>query len=112
MGFSHYCEERKRAEIAAATCDLMASTTYILIETNRRIGPTTPKHLFNAASKENYPAMEILYKVLGKNITRAYLEDIADMSTYIADRNITDLITLPKKEFKVCLGGFGYRVER
>ena len=108
LWFLYLCEESQKAQVASAVCDLMAASAYMLIETNRRIGPTTPENLFAAAGIESLPAIRVLYRVLGEDAAKAYINDIADMSIDIANRNITDLVTYPRQEFDACLEQFGY----
>ena len=108
LEFSFPCGERDRAQLASAVCDLMGSSALSLIDTNRRIGPTTAKDLFVTSGIENMPTIKIVYKALGPEGAKAYIKDIWDMSVYISERNITDRTLYPRQRFNTCLGGFNY----
>lgn len=112
LEFSFPCGERERAQLASAVCDLMGSSALSLIDTNRRIGPTTAKDLFVTSGIENMPTIKIVYKALGEEGAKAYIKDIWDMSVYISERNLTDRTLYPKQKFNRCLGEFKYRAER
>ena len=113
--FSYPCEDRKSAKTAGLICEGMAGTAGILIEENRRIGPTSARALLASALsgrqgqgiKDFYDA---LYATLGKSAAQVYIEDIANMSVYISDRNITDRITYPNQKYRTCIAAFDYAV--
>jgi len=112
LEFSFPCKERNKAQVASAICDLMGASAHSLIDTNRRIGPTTAEDLFLTSGVENLPTIKVLNEVLGEESAKAYINDIWDMSVYISQRNITDLTAYPKERFNSCLGKFNYRAER
>ena len=107
--FSFPCEERERAQLASAVCDLMGSSALSLIDTNRRIGPTTAKDLFITSGIENMPTIKIVYNELGEEVAKAYIKDIWYMSVYISERNITDRTVYPRQRFNSCLDELGYK---
>lgn len=112
MEFSYPCEERQKAREMALVCDILATSALELVRTNRRIGPTSPKDLFLTAGMGDKETIEVLYENLGEKPAKAYLTMIADMSVNVANRNITDLIAYPEKEFSDCLSLSGYKAER
>ncbi len=112
LEFTYPCEEREKAQIASAVCDIMGASAYALIDTNRRIGPTTAQKLFVTSGVENMSTIEAVYTSLGEETGEAYLRDIWNMSVYISQRNITDLTVYPKERFKSCLGTFNYTAAR
>jgi hypothetical protein len=111
-GFAYYCDDEQVAQVASAVCDLMAGSAKLLIETYRRIRPTTAENLFRAVSIESLPAAKILYDRLGKDVAEAYLLDIADMSIDIVHYDITDPVAYSKTEFSTCLNEFGLIASR
>jgi hypothetical protein len=110
LSFEFPCEQNDMARIAVSVCDIMGASAYTLIECNRRIGPTTPQNLLYTALPEIEKTTKVFYDVLGENVAKAYINEIADMGYYIAQRNITDLVTYPKQKCKSCLEGFDYVV--
>jgi hypothetical protein len=108
--FAYPCADRQRARAASMTCDLMAASAYDMVQTNRRIGPTTPKELLITAGVEGMSALTAMRQQLGEDVFEAYVQYMASMSIEIADRNITDLIAYPKQQFTNCLREFNYSV--
>ena len=110
--FSYPCEERQKAKTAGVICECMATSARILIDTNRDIGPTSSRVLLETAVKKPGQAIvylyETLYDTLGERAAKAYIKDIANMSVYIAERNITDRITYPNQKYQNCITTFKY----
>ena len=113
--FSYPCEERQKAERAGAICECMATSARILIDTNREIGPTSSRALLETAVREPEQGIVVLYDTLydtlGETAAKAYIKDIANMSIYIAERNITDRITYPNQKYLNCITTMNYVVK-
>lgn len=114
--FSYPCAERQKAQTVGAICECMATSASILIETNRLIGPTSARALLdNAVRGKQGQAIQVIYdtlhSALGKTAAEAYIKDIAKMSVYIADRNITDRVTFPNQKYKSCVSNFNYSAQ-
>ena len=113
--FSYPCSERQKAKTAGVICECMATSAQVLIETNRVIGPTSARDLLETAVREPGQTIKIIYDTLkdnlGKSAAQAYIEDIANMSVDVADRNITDRITYPNQKYRNCIANFDYPVD-
>lgn len=110
LSFAFPCEEKETARAAGVVCDFMGASARALIELNRQIGPTTPENLLGTALPVIKELVITVYDVLGKDAAKVYLQDIKSMGYYIAQRNITDLITYPEQKCRNCLKEFNYVV--
>jgi hypothetical protein len=108
--FAYACSDRERARTASEVCDFMAASAHAMVETNRRVGPTTPEHLLTAAGIERMDAFVAIRRALGEGAFKTYLEYLASMSIEIANRNITDLVVYPQQQLAGCLKEFNYAV--
>jgi len=104
------CTEKNRARDACLVCDFMGESAKTLVKVNRSIGPTTPNRLYNEAIQVIRPTLKIIYETVGPDVAKAYLIYIQEMSNEIAQRNVTDLVAYPRKEFRRCMKTYDFNV--
>jgi hypothetical protein len=110
--FAYGCEQRDTARVAGAVCSVIGVSADSIIQANRRVGPTTPTRLFLEAGVDTLVTKTMFQEYLGDRAADAYLEYIVSMSSEIAQRNITDLITYPEQQFSECLKQFNYALRK